>query len=199
MNTIYILTQFFQKVQYYKWGIFFYTKSFAFFTPIFFYIKKFPFFTPKFLFFYTKMFPFFTPTILLFYTYFLHQILKFRKKFLEKNWCKKSKNWCKKFRVNKIGVKKVHLINALYRQYWLEFLGYRETAFSHAILAAGITHAVANACIKEKLPKSPCIAGDDPNGYDPHMTRSQRKQFEVSFFRLNYLVHFLDSGIFRIR
>ena len=58
-------------------------------------------------------------------------------------------------------------------------LGYKETAFSHAILAAGITHAVANACRRDKLPKSPCNAGDNPNGYDQNMSRSQRKKFEV--------------------
>ena len=59
------------------------------------------------------------------------------------------------------------------------FLGYKETAFSQAILAAGITHAVANACRRNKLPKLKCHAGDDPDGYDQNMSRSQRKKFEV--------------------
>ena len=53
------------------------------------------FFTPKFLNFFQQFylhqkFYFFTPIIP-----FLHQILKFRKRFFGKKWRKKAKNWCK--------------------------------------------------------------------------------------------------------
>ena len=66
---------------------FFYTKIFAFFTSIFLHKNFLHFFTPKILF-------------------FLHKILKFRKRFFWKNnWCLRKKkqigvkNWCKKFGV----------------------------------------------------------------------------------------------------
>ena len=76
----------------------FYTKIVAFFSPkmLHFYTKHLALFTRKRLHFLQQNFYFFTQFLLrqqfsFFCTNFLHQILKFRKQFLEKNWYKKGR------------------------------------------------------------------------------------------------------------
>ena len=98
---------------------FFYTNFFFFLHQFFSTPKFFLFLHQNFCLFYTKNFPFlytnfyfYVQKFFLFYTNFLHQILKFRKIFVGKNWCKKKqkngvKKLVKKNCCKKIGVKKL--------------------------------------------------------------------------------------------
>ena len=78
-----------------------------FFLDQFFYTKNVPFFH----YFLNQTFCFVAPQFRFFYTMFLHQILKFRKLFFGKNWCKKTQNWSKKQNINNVKTQQICVKN----------------------------------------------------------------------------------------
>lgn len=60
------------------------------------------------------------------------------------------------------------------------FLGYKESGFSQAIIAAGITHQVANACRRNKLPKFRCENAENRQSFDK-FTRTQFDSMQVKY------------------